>query len=50
MCRNTESLFCVTGTNISVVGQVYFKTKNKFIERHHADLWLPEAGRIEWRH
>lgn len=34
MCRNTESLFCVTGTNTVLQDKYTLKTKNKFIERY----------------
>ena len=33
LCRNTESLFCVTGTNTVLQDKYNLKTKNKFIER-----------------
>ena len=45
MYRNSDSLYCVTGTN-SVVGQLHLKNKQtNNSQKKRSDLWLPEEGK-----
>lgn len=49
MIFHFTALYCVTGTNIVLVGQWFSKNKPKNSQEKRSDLWSPEPGVSEGR-